>query len=92
MTTPVRAVHADEPVSFAARQLVKSRPRRLFVVDWDGRLVAVVARRDLLRMFTARPAGTQDASRVANVQLGPRTRSLSLPKRIAASIAFSSAW
>jgi len=51
MTTPVRAVHADEPVSFAARQLAKSRLRRLFVVDWDGRLVGVVARRDLLRVF-----------------------------------------
>ncbi|MGH3876978.1 MAG: CBS domain-containing protein [Actinophytocola sp.] len=51
MTTPVRAVHADEPVSFAARQLAKCRLRRLFVVDWDGRLVGVVARRDLLRVF-----------------------------------------
>ena len=29
MTTAVRAVHADEPVSFAARQLAKSRLRRL---------------------------------------------------------------
>jgi CBS domain-containing protein len=51
MTTPVRAIHADEPVSFAARQLAKSRLRRLYVVDWDGRLVGVVARRDLLRVF-----------------------------------------
>ena len=63
MATPVRAVHADEPVSFAARQLAKSRPRRLFVVDWDGRLVAVVARRDLLRMFTARPC--RNSGRIA---------------------------
>jgi CBS domain-containing protein len=51
MTTPVRAVHADEPVSFAARLLTKAAIRRLFVVDWDSRLVGVVARRDLLRVY-----------------------------------------
>jgi CBS domain-containing protein len=51
MTTPVRAVHADEPVSFAARLLAKAGLRRLFVVDWYGRLVGVVARRDLLRVY-----------------------------------------
>jgi CBS-domain-containing membrane protein len=50
MTTSVRAIHADEPVSFAARQLAKFRLRRLFVVDWDGRLVGVVTRRDLLQV------------------------------------------
>jgi CBS-domain-containing membrane protein len=51
MTTPVRAIHADEPVSFAARLLAKARLRRLFVVNWDSRLVGVVARCDLLRVF-----------------------------------------
>jgi CBS domain-containing protein len=51
MTTPVRAVHADEPVSFAARLLGKSGIHRLFVVNWDSRLVGVVARRDLLRVY-----------------------------------------
>ena len=51
MTTPVRAVHADEPVSFAARLLAKAGVRRLFVVDWYGKLVGVVARRDLLRVY-----------------------------------------
>ncbi len=51
MTTPVRAVHADEPVSFAARLLAKSGIRRLFVVDWNGTLVGVVARRDLLKVY-----------------------------------------
>ena len=51
MTTPVRAVHADEPVSFVAGLLAKARLRRLFVVNWDSRLVGVVARRDLLRVF-----------------------------------------
>lgn len=51
MTTPVRAVHAGEPVSFAAGVLAKAGIRRLFVVDWYGRLVGVVARRDLLRVY-----------------------------------------
>jgi CBS domain-containing protein len=51
MTTPVRAVHADEPVSFVAGLLAKARIRRLFVVNWDSRLVGVVARRDLLRVY-----------------------------------------
>jgi CBS domain-containing protein len=51
MTTPVRAVHAHEPVSFAARLLAKARIRRLFVINWDSRLVGVVARRDLLRAY-----------------------------------------
>ncbi len=51
MTSPVRAVHADEPVSFAARLLARAGLRRLFVTDFDGRLVGVVARRDLLRVY-----------------------------------------
>ena len=51
MTSPVRAVHADEPVSFAARVLAKAGLRRLYVIDFDGRLVGVVARRDLLRVY-----------------------------------------
>lgn len=51
MSTPVRAVHAHEPVGFAAGLLAKAGIRRLFVVDWYGRLVGVVARRDLLRVY-----------------------------------------
>ncbi|MPZ78962.1 MAG: CBS domain-containing protein [Actinophytocola sp.] len=51
MTTPVRAVHADEPVSDAARQLAKAGIRRLFVTDRDGRLIGVVSRRDLLGVY-----------------------------------------
>lgn len=50
MTTPVRAVHADEPVSFATRLLARTGVRRLFVIDRDGRLIGVVSRRDLLRV------------------------------------------
>jgi CBS domain-containing protein len=47
MSTPVRAVHADEPVSFVAGVLARTGLRRLFVTDWDGRLVGVVSWRDL---------------------------------------------
>lgn len=49
MSAPVRAVHTDEPVSFAAGVLAKTGLRRLFVTDWDGRLVGVVSWRDLRR-------------------------------------------
>lgn len=51
MTTPVRAVRADEPLSVAARLLTAAKVRRLFVTDEDGRLVGVVSRRDLLRVY-----------------------------------------
>jgi CBS domain-containing protein len=51
MTTPVRAVRADEPLSAAARILAAAHVRRLFVTGLDGRLVGVVSRRDLLRVY-----------------------------------------
>lgn len=51
MTTPVRAIRADEPLSAAARILAVAHVRRLFVTGLDGRLVGVVSRRDLLRIY-----------------------------------------
>jgi CBS domain-containing protein len=51
MTTPVRTVHAAEPLSVAARLLAAAKVRRLFVTDHIGRLVGVVSRRDLLRVY-----------------------------------------
>ncbi len=51
MSTPVWTVHADEPVSVAARLLAGAKVRRLFVTDRDGVLVGVVSRRDLLRVY-----------------------------------------
>lgn len=47
MSAPVRAVHTGEPVSFVAGVLATTGLRRLFVTDWDGRLVGVVSRHDL---------------------------------------------
>jgi CBS domain-containing protein len=47
MGGPVRAVHTAEPVSFVVDVFTRTGMRRLFVTDWDGRLVGVVSRRDL---------------------------------------------
>lgn len=51
MTTPVITIGPDEPASAAARKLAVEGVRRLFVVDADGRLVGVLSRRDLLKVF-----------------------------------------
>lgn len=51
MTAPVRTVRTDDPLSVAARALATAHVRRLFVTDRDGRLVGVVSRRDLLRVY-----------------------------------------
>ncbi len=50
MSVPVLAVDAGESVSFAARELNRRGVHRLFVLD-HGRLVGVVSRRDLLKVF-----------------------------------------
>jgi CBS domain-containing protein len=50
MGGPVRAVHAAEPVSFVVDVFTRTGTRRLFVTDWDGRLVGVVSRCDLRRV------------------------------------------
>ncbi len=50
LTTPVLTATPDEPLPQVARRLTASGVRRLCVVD-GGRLVGIVARRDLLRPF-----------------------------------------
>jgi CBS domain-containing protein len=50
MSPRVLAVDASESVSFAARELHRRGVRRMLVLD-HGRLVGVVSRRDLLRVF-----------------------------------------
>lgn len=51
MTAPVITIGPDEPASAAARELAVEGVRRLFVVDTDGRLLGVLSRRDLLKVF-----------------------------------------
>ncbi|HEU4348121.1 MAG TPA: CBS domain-containing protein [Actinoplanes sp.] len=51
MTAPALTVTAEAPVAQAARKLAQSKVRRLFVVGPDGRLVGVLSRRDMLRLF-----------------------------------------
>ncbi|MEV4050022.1 CBS domain-containing protein [Amycolatopsis sp. NPDC049688] len=51
MTRSVPTVAKDEPVAGAARRLVEAKLRRLYVVDGSGRLIGVLARRDVLRSF-----------------------------------------
>lgn len=50
MSPRVLAVDASESVNFTARELHRRGVRRLLVLD-HGRLVGVVSRRDLLRVF-----------------------------------------
>jgi CBS domain-containing protein len=54
MTAPALTVLATDTVTRAARLMGAARVKRLPVVDGDGRLVGIVARRDLVRMY-ARP-------------------------------------
>jgi len=51
MTRRAPTVAKDEPVAGAARRLVEAKLRRLYVVDGSGRLIGVLARRDVLRSF-----------------------------------------
>ncbi|MFE9169712.1 CBS domain-containing protein [Streptomyces kebangsaanensis] len=51
MTTPVVTARPDWPVARAARTMDHHRVRRLLVVDETDRIVGIVSRSDLLRVF-----------------------------------------
>ncbi|MGW7459449.1 CBS domain-containing protein [Streptomyces sp. NPDC054797] len=51
MSTPAVTVHADETAPNAARLMTRRSVDRLPVVDDEDRLVGIVTRRDLLRVF-----------------------------------------
>ncbi|MEV7535570.1 CBS domain-containing protein [Streptomyces hydrogenans] len=51
MSTPAVTVHAEEAAADAARLMVRRGVERLPVVDEEERLVGIVTRRDLLRVF-----------------------------------------
>jgi CBS domain-containing protein len=54
MTSPAETVRATATLAQVARRLEAARVRRLPVVDEAGRLVGIVSRRDLVRLY-ARP-------------------------------------
>ena len=51
MSAPAETVHLNDTVRDLARRMVDNHRKHLPVVDSSGRLVGVVSRRDLLRMF-----------------------------------------
>lgn len=51
MTAPAVTIHPDAPIATAARDMTEHHVRRLPVVDPDGKLLGIVSRRDLLRLF-----------------------------------------
>jgi CBS domain-containing protein len=51
MTAPAVTIHPDAPVAGAARLLTEHHFHRLPVTDQDGKLVGIVSRRDLIRLF-----------------------------------------
>ena len=64
MTSPAITIHPDAPLSAAARLMNARHIRRLPVVDGSGKLIGVVSRRDLMRVFlrpdTEIEAGVRD--------------------------------
>jgi CBS domain-containing protein len=51
MSSPAITIHPDAPIPRAARLLHDRHIKRLPVVDPDGKLIGIVSRRDLLRVF-----------------------------------------
>jgi CBS domain-containing protein len=51
MTAPAVTIHPDAPVAAAARLLTEHHFHRMPVTDADGKLVGIVSRRDLIRLF-----------------------------------------
>ncbi|MCU7730977.1 CBS domain-containing protein [Actinoplanes sp. KI2] len=52
MSGPVRTAAPDELLSTAARRMRRRNVRRLIVTDDTGRVLAVVSRADLMRLYT----------------------------------------
>jgi CBS domain-containing protein len=51
MTAPAVTIHPDATIAAAARQMSVHHVKRLPVVDYDGKLIGLVSRRDLLAVF-----------------------------------------
>lgn len=50
-TSPVVVTHPDTSLVEAAREMARQHVKRLPVVDTDGRLVGIISRADLLKVF-----------------------------------------
>jgi CBS domain-containing protein len=51
MTSPAITIHPDATIATAARVMTTHHVRRLPVVEPDGKLIGLVSRRDLIRLF-----------------------------------------
>jgi CBS domain-containing protein len=51
MTSPPMTIHPDASIAAAAKLMGNEHVKRLPVVDADGKLIGLVSRRDLLRVF-----------------------------------------
>ena len=63
MTAPAITITPEDDVSEAARRLESNRIKRMPVVDSTGRLVGIVSRRDILRVFLRTDAELRDEVR-----------------------------
>jgi CBS-domain-containing membrane protein len=60
MTSPALTVDSDTPLPSVAKTMDDERVKRLPVVDEQGRLVGIVSRRDLLRVYLRDDATIRD--------------------------------
>jgi CBS-domain-containing membrane protein len=72
MTSPAITIRADATLSGAARLMDAARVKRLPVVDNDDILIGVIARRDLVRLYTRPDAEVAATVRDTVRELGIR--------------------
>lgn len=87
MTSPAATIDGDVPLPEAAARLERSGLRRLIVVD-DGRLVGILARRDLLRDFLRKDSAIR---REIEEELYDR-RSLADPRKVRITVDEGVVW
>jgi CBS-domain-containing membrane protein len=83
MTSPAHVTAADVPVVQAARLMDRHGVKRLPVIDTDGRLVGIVSRRDLLRVFL-RPDKDIERQILADI---PPDRTWTAPQGLGVTVA-----
>lgn len=86
MTEPPVTVHADETIAEAARIMAQRHVERLPVLDEENRLVGIVTRRDLLRVFLRPDAEIRDEVTgevlVRALRLAPKTIDVSVAEGV----------